>query len=294
MNPPFNLVLVHGDGSRVARLRLPRWIVYGTVGIVVAVFVAAAGLSGEYVRLRQQTSQLPALHQRVADQRALIDTFQKRVATVRSDVMAWTALHARMWEALGPEAGASEKGTGVGGAAPVAAAPAAAAGPRPLQELEQLAASVAEEGPRLRDLEDVVSRTGRILNALPLRWPVHGSVNSEFGVRQSPWSGSPEQHDGLDIGRPAGTPVKAPAPGKVIAARVGRDYGNHVTLDHGNGVRSLYGHLRKFDVKVGQQVEKGQVIGLVGSTGRSTGPHLHYEIQVDGKRVNPRRFLWEH
>jgi murein DD-endopeptidase MepM/ murein hydrolase activator NlpD len=87
--------------------------------------------------------------------------------------------------------------------------------------------------------------------------------------------------------------VTSPAAGTVVATGAGGDYGRYAQLDHANGVASLYGHLRRVDVKRGDRVEKGQVIGLVGSTGRSTGPHLHYEIRVDGKAVDPRRFLWD-
>src|SRR5207249_4670241 len=134
---------------------------------------------------------------------------------------------------------------------------------------------------------------GRIVHALPLRWPVHGPVKSGYGLRRSPWSGAPEHHEGIDIGSPPGTPVEAPAAGSVVEASSQGDFGKHVMLDHGNGVRSLYGHLKRVDVKVGQRVAKGQVIGPVGSTGRSTGPHLHYEVLMAGKPVDPSRFLWE-
>ena len=78
-----------------------------------------------------------------------------------------------------------------------------------------------------------------------------------------------------------------------MVAGSGGDFGRHVVIDHGNGVRSLYGHMRKVEVKSGQRVEKGQVLGLVGSSGRSTGPHLHYELLVDGKPVDPHGFIWE-
>ena len=133
----------------------------------------------------------------------------------------------------------------------------------------------------------------RIMSRLPLRWPLHGAVKSEFGPRRSPWDGEPERHPGIDIGSPMGTPVAAPAPGTVVAADVHGGFGKHVMIDHGNGVRSLYGHLSAIDVKVGDRVEKGQVLGLVGSTGRSTGPHLHYELLVHGSPVDPRGFLAE-
>jgi murein DD-endopeptidase MepM/ murein hydrolase activator NlpD len=289
MKPPFSLLVVHGDGSRVLRVSLPRWIVYGTLGSVAA--VASVGLSAEYVFRQRDGNEVAELRRRVDDQRAVIDSFQTRVAAVRGEITTWRALHAKMWKAFGPEAGADQEGAGVGGAAPDALAVSVEA-PRG-EELDLLATSVAEEEPRLRELARVIGRAGRIVHALPLRWPVHGPVKSGYGLRRSPWNGAPEHHDGMDIGSPPGTPVEAPAAGSVVEASSQGDFGKHVMLDHGNGVRSLYGHLKRVDVKVGQRVAKGQVIGLVGSTGRSTGPHLHYEVLMAGKPVDPSRFLWE-
>jgi murein DD-endopeptidase MepM/ murein hydrolase activator NlpD len=131
------------------------------------------------------------------------------------------------------------------------------------------------------------------MNALPLRWPVHGHITSSFGLRRSPWGGGPEHHPGIDIRSPSGTPVRSPGAARVAAVSSHGSYGKNVTLDHGNGVRSRYAHLNKLEVKIGEHVERGQVIGLVGSTGRSTGPHLHYEVMVQGKKVDPQGFLRE-
>jgi len=283
MKPPFNLVVVHGDGSRVLRLCVPRWIAYGVLGSGAAVLAATAGLSGEYALHRRQAGQMEALRQRADEQRALIDALRTQVPAIRNEIMGWKALHAKMWKAFGE--------TATDGAASETRAPTDGVELRPSEELELLASGVAEESPRLRKLERVVSRTGKILKALPLRWPVRGRVNSEYGLRRSPWNGARERHDGIDIGSPPGTPVKSPAAGTVVAASSHGDFGKHVTIDHGNGLRSLYGHLEAVDVKAGQRVEKGQVIGLVGNTGRSTGPHLHYELLVKGKPVDPRGFL---
>src|SRR5207244_230479 len=122
-------------------------------------------------------------------------------------------------------------------------------------------------------------------------WPHH------LGLRTAPiplGRGWQEHHRGLDIRSPPGTPVRSPGAATVAAVSSHGSYGKNVVLDHGNGVKSRYAHLQKLEVKVGQQVEEGQVIGLVGSTGRSTGPHLHYEVLVQGKAVNPHGFLREH
>jgi len=293
MKPPFSLLLVHGDGSRVMRVRLPRWLVYGTCGSVGAALVAMAALSAEYVLLKRQGGEVTALRQRVQDQREVIAGVRSRIATVREEIMTWRASHAKMWEALGPEGGARDQTSGVGGAIEHDLAGTTPASPRPLIELDRLASTLAEDAPRVRELEDVVGRMGKMMSAIPLRWPVRGRVKSEFGKRPSPWTGRPERHDGLDIGAKQGTPVRSPAAATVVLARSGGDFGKHVKLDHGHGVRSLYGHLSRIDVRSGQRVERGQVLGLVGSTGRSTGPHLHYEVRVNGERVNPRRFLWD-
>ncbi|NLV24249.1 MAG: M23 family metallopeptidase [Deltaproteobacteria bacterium] len=125
----------------------------------------------------------------------------------------------------------------------------------------------------------------------PSGWPVRGRVSSHFGVRKSPFSGRQIFHEGIDIAAPAGTPVFASAKGTVSTASYAAGYGNLIVIDHGNGYQTAYGHNSKIFVKVGQQVKKGQKIAAVGSTGRSTGPHLHYEVRLHGKPVNPRKFL---
>ena len=275
MKPPFSVLVFHGDGSRVLRFGVPRWIVWGALGLEAALLAAVAGVSTDYTALRRQAD---ALRERADEQRARLDAFHARLPALRAEIGGWKALHAKMWKALGPVAGVSEAGT---------ADPA----PSPPAELDALARGVAEEGPRLLELERVVDQASEVVRALPLRWPIRGPVNSEFGPRRSPWTGKPEQHHGIDIGSPPGTPVTSPAPGMVITASAHGRLGKHVALDHGHGVTSLYGHLEALDVKAGEQVEKGQVIGLVGNTGRSTGPHLHYELLVEGKPVDPRPFL---
>jgi murein DD-endopeptidase MepM/ murein hydrolase activator NlpD len=285
MKPPFSLLVTHGDGSRILRFWLPRPLVYGTLGLV-----GAVGLAGLLV-LQGQWDRMAALDRRVGDQREIIDSFDTRMAAVRDEIGAWKVLHARMWDAFGPVAGAMEQGAEADAAAPGEADIAGGVKLDSGEEIDRLTTAVAEEGPRVRELERVVSRTGHLVSGLPLGWPIRGQIKSEFGMRRSPWNGRPEHHEGLDIGGQPGTPVESPGAATVVEANSHGDFGKHVTLDHGHGVRSLYGHMRKLEVKVGQRVAKGQVIGLVGSTGRSTGPHLHYEVLVEGRPVDPSGFL---
>ena len=128
---------------------------------------------------------------------------------------------------------------------------------------------------------------------IPDMWPILGPINSGFGQREDPVLGlaTGEFHKGIDIGSPNGTPVHAPAAGRVTKAGLGTGYGNEIEVDHGNGIVTVYGHLQGFNVTVGQEIVKGEVIGFVGHTGRVTGPHLHYEVQVRGTAVNPHKYL---
>ena len=138
-----------------------------------------------------------------------------------------------------------------------------------------------------------VERLNRTLALVPYRKPVVGEVEftSGFGVRTDPFLGRPAMHTGLDFRAATGDPVRATANGKVASSGWAGGYGRMVEVDHGNGLSTRYGHLSEIDVKVGDVVKIGQVIGLVGSTGRSTGPHLHYETRIDGEAVDPQKFL---
>lgn len=138
-----------------------------------------------------------------------------------------------------------------------------------------------------------VDKLNRTLAMVPYRKPVVGEIelSSGFGVRNDPFVGRPAMHTGLDFRASTGDPVRATADGKVTSAGWSGGYGRMVEIDHGNGLATRYGHLSQIDVKVGDVVKIGEVVGEVGSTGRSTGPHLHYETRINGEAVDPQRFL---
>jgi len=287
----YSLLIVRGDGARVVRLNVPRPAVAGTfVAVAVALSVVAA-LVGDWAQLRQLTREAKTFGQQIADQRATIDLFNRRVAKLRREMSGWREIHARIWEPFGPGFKPASRDKGIGGGTP--AKDEAPERLTPRQELDSLAEVVAEQGDNLRALDRLMSRAGRALAALPSRWPVRGSVNSEFGKRDSPWTSATEFHGGLDIRASKGTPVRAPGPGTVTFAGTRPEYGISVIIDHGQDVRTVYGHLSKLSVHRGDRVERGALVGLSGNTGRSTGPHLHYEILVKGRSVNPRAYLWD-
>ena len=132
----------------------------------------------------------------------------------------------------------------------------------------------------------------RIALRLPLGRPIPGApISSRFGVRIDPFLGTPAMHTGIDFRVPIGDAARATADGTVTIAGYNGGYGNMVEVDHGNGITTRYGHLSKIDVTVGQVVSKGTILGRTGNTGRSTGPHLHYEVRVDGDAIDPMKYF---
>ena len=144
---------------------------------------------------------------------------------------------------------------------------------------------------RLRYVRRDVERREALASSTPSIWPAHGWLTGTFGGRSDPFSGEPAFHQGLDISTEKGQPVFATADGSVESATYTGDYGNLVVLRHGFGLVTRYGHMSGFAVKPGQAVNRGDVIGYVGSTGRATGTHVHYEILANGKLINPLQLL---
>jgi murein DD-endopeptidase MepM/ murein hydrolase activator NlpD len=144
---------------------------------------------------------------------------------------------------------------------------------------------------RLSLVRKNVERREALASATPSIWPAHGWLTGQFGGRADPFTGEQGFHQGIDISTEKGEPIYATADGVVETAAWAGDYGNMILLDHGFGLKTRYGHLSAFEVKAGSTVRRGDVIGLVGSTGRSTGAHLHYEILVNDRLINPLSLL---
>lgn len=145
----------------------------------------------------------------------------------------------------------------------------------------------------LTRLQDFYTTRSLLLAATPALMPVKGYPSDRFGYRSDPFSGSHEFHPGVDISAPRGAKVVATADGLVVFSGRHYGYGKMVRIEHKFGISTLYGHLDRYTVEPGHRVKKGDIIGYVGSTGRSTGPHLHYEVRLNGQALNPFRFFRE-
>lgn len=144
---------------------------------------------------------------------------------------------------------------------------------------------------RLQTVSYGVERRQALAAATPSIWPATGWLSSTFGDRPDPFNGEQNFHPGIDISAERGSPVYAPADGTVESASFSGNYGNLIVIGHGFGIATRYGHLSRFSVSTGQGIRRGDIIGYVGSTGRSTSPHLHYEVTLNGRLINPLRLL---
>ncbi len=212
-------------------------------------------------------------------ERSQVASLSKIDAEARASTVRLSAVVARIGLAAGEVSAPGAKG-GVGGPfIPAAVDPAAPA-------FDKAAARTAQD-------VAVVARLRGVMPYLPVRTPLYGeaSITSPFGYRPDPFLGRPALHPGMDLVQAYGAQIRSTAAGRVIHAGPMGGYGNMVEVDHGNGLTTRYGHMSEVLVSEGEPVKAGAVLGLIGSTGRSTGPHLHYEVRVDGEPVDPDRYL---
>lgn len=163
--------------------------------------------------------------------------------------------------------------------------------------LNNISARITYQFASYNEIENLIKNQGQKLACIPAIQPVSNKdldrIASGFGMRIDPIYGTPKMHKGLDFTAPQGTPIYATGNGTVeVAGFTGDGYGNHVIINHGYGYETLYGHMVKVKVKAGQKVKRGEVIGWVGSTGKSTGPHCHYEVHINGQEVDPVYFFY--
>ena len=232
--------------------------------------VAADGMGGTIARLHASLDRIEQRQAAALD--AIEDSYDSRARRIQGVLTE-----------LGVHAGKTANAEGVG----------AVGGPFVPVRAPREPYSFDRQLHRISIARSQLHRLTRTLGTVPIRKPLNGALDptSGFGVRNDPFNGSPAMHTGLDFHGDPGDAVRATANGTVRTAGWNGGYGKAVDIDHGNGMSTRYGHLSSIDVRAGQFVRAGQLIGKVGSTGRSTGPHLHYETRVRGEAVDPQKFL---
>ena len=274
----FIVVLAHSLHGRLRRVHVPHRFLYGAFGVLGFVMLCLFGVAGSYARMALKVSNYNALQHETDVLRERYDTLQKQVKQTNQQLATLQVLATEVTAAYGIR---NE-----------------IAGSPDLSSESPLIPTMGETLAEYNYLRTTnLSRRNRTIftrgdtNVLPGLWPVTGRLMGGFGERTDPFSGEGARHTGVDISAPMGTPVKATADGVIVSAGWNSGYGRCVVIDHGNGYQTLYGHLSKIDVMEGEEIRQGETLGLVGMTGRATGPHLHYEVRIHSTPVNPYRYL---
>lgn len=305
----MQIMITHGGLSRTRVMHISPWqLVLSTLALVVAV-LALSGAIYHYFFLKAAREGWPVVSQLVKlvvhDESAQrdkimrenLDAMAQKVGDMQARMIKIEAMGDRVSGMAGLKAedlsGLTRgKGTGVGGGAGGPFVPMNNPGLVELNgALDALALAAGEQSDVLTLTESRLLESRLKTLMIPSSRPIEVPVGSGFGFRSDPFTGRGALHTGLDFPSPVGTEIHAAAGGVVRTAEMHPEYGLMLEIDHGNGLMTRYGHTSKILVKVGDLVKRGQVVADVGTTGRSTGPHLHFEVLVDGVPQDPQRFL---
>jgi murein DD-endopeptidase MepM/ murein hydrolase activator NlpD len=300
----YILFVARDEDGRVRKIPLPLHYAYGFVAAALIGAFTIVGLAGSYTRMLLKTESF----NQVREERETLRKNYRQMAQIAHDrdvqVASLGALASEVTALYGLRQNRMAS-THATSAAKAAAAPTPQTlaltddvNPQNVKlSLDQFYAlrTQAMSGQVTRALEGGLSSSfmgdWTQFAGAPSLWPLEGKVTSSFGEREDPINGEGAFHAGIDIAAPYGSPVRAAADGDVTGTRMGNGYGREVTIDHGHDVLTVYGHLSAMIVVPGEHVSRGQVVGYVGQSGRSTGPHLHYEVRVHMVPVNPHKYL---
>jgi len=284
----FTLIVAHGSGARVSKYRVPRYLPRFILTSLLLLIASAVALifyfgntvdqlkdkrqvQAESTRLKKENESLRASTMQVGEKLAALEITSKKLQLM---------------------SGMDRDDSGFGGVGGVAARDLTrSSAAELLGKINGLDRRATEVESQFQELKNLYSRQNDVLAYTPSLMPVRGYLSGGYGYRADPFTRSRDFHSGVDISAPYGNKVVVPADGVVIFAGYRHDYGNIVVINHKFGFTTRYGHLSRMTVVRGQRVQREEVLGYVGSTGRSTGPHLHYEVRFNDRPVNPHKFL---
>ena len=295
----FTVLFLPSNPSRVKKLILSEFLIKSLAISAMILLLASSVIFFDYINVKKKEVDLTGLKEQTKIQNVQLQTFADKINDMEVELSRLRSLDTKirvLTNTKTEEPGVKSGRISLGGRG----------GPEPtpplsfdreallkdmVAKLDRLNIEAKEQEKSLHELHASIQNRESLLAATPSLWPVRGYISSGFGDRESPFDSGNEFHEGIDISAPSGSTVAAAAEGVVTFAARNNDLGNAVTIDHGYGIVSRYGHMSEISVHIGQKVRAGQRIGAVGSTGRSTGPHLHYEVAVNGYKVNPIKYL---
>jgi murein DD-endopeptidase MepM/ murein hydrolase activator NlpD len=287
-NEFYTLIVVPHAKARFRRFQVPVRVAKWTMTLVAVGGLTIGGMLIQFARMAKEVNDLRRLRAENSELLTKTRAYEENAGKLQAKVLQLQTMVTKLGVMAGlehslPEAG----GAGVGGAVgSESQAPMLA--PRALAAIDDSLTSLTR---RSAQLEEFYKDQTMVLASTPSIWPVRGYLSAGFGNRIDPFTGQRDFHSGIDISTPIGTRIFAPADGVILSASLQGAYGNSIIVDHGYGVVTRYGHLDAYAVRPGQRVRRGDLIGFVGNTGRSTGPHLHYEVWVRDQAQNPIHFI---
>jgi murein DD-endopeptidase MepM/ murein hydrolase activator NlpD len=288
----YTFIVIPHASSRLHKLKLPLRTLYLLASVGVLSFFVAVGLGFSYAKMAFRAADYEKLQTENTDLKIQKKNLEVATRKLGEKINTLESISARIQTLIENDTKRNKvNGPAVGGSK-VDYTTAELLGASSLKEgIDMLKGRTAEMEIQLSSLEQVAVQRATLRQYTPSIWPVLGAITSHYGNRPDPFSGEGEMHLGLDISALFNAQVHAPADGVVLYSERKAAYGNLLIIDHGNGLTTRYGHLSRFLVKAGMHVKRGDLIGLVGMTGRATAPHLHYEVRMNDRPVNPRTYL---
>jgi murein DD-endopeptidase MepM/ murein hydrolase activator NlpD len=295
----YTLIVVPSDGASVRKLSLSAKSLLRLAASVGVVLLVVGYLAYDYIDIQREKFELSRLRQQTKEQKAQIEGLVAKVDQFNSKMEELRQIDKKIRIIANLENRKDrEQLLGIGGPGDTESRMNARLSndSKALIEsidknVEQLSQDASKQEKSFTELLEFLRKQKSIMASTPSVWPVMGWITSEFGTRISPFTSSREFHAGIDIATRVGNPVKAPADGVVAEAGYQSSMGNSIRIEHGHGLSTWYGHLSRIAVSPGSSVKRGDVIGYVGTSGRSTGSHLHYGVYINNVAVNPRRYL---
>jgi len=293
-------MILPDETTRVRKYRIPRTMVRGILVILAFLVLGLGYLVTDYYGVKKMVAELDRLRLEARQQQQQLVTFAKSFDDLQGEMTRLRQFDMKL-RVMADLDGVvyPEQIMGIGGENPEPFNPLE--GELSFQDqaiissmnksLDRLKTEVSIQERSFQELVEYLEDQKSLLASTPSIWPVKGWLTSIFGYRTSPFTGRREMHKGLDIATRSGTPIISPADGLVVFAGREGGFGNMIVVDHGYGITTRFGHCSSLDAKLGQKVKRGDVIARVGNTGRSTGPHVHYEVAVNGVSVNPSRYI---
>jgi len=295
----FNILIFGQKTSKTRHLRIHKKTFKIVFYLLTFAFLSTTFFFCDYIQLKKKAFELARLHQETETQKSQIQFFSARIEDLEKQLSNLKDFDKRIRIIANLEKGQETTSLmGVGGPSPSDIREKLKSGKdekgliqQMRTDVERLQSEAISREESLSELEKLLHTKKEMLTHTPSVWPVMGWVTSGFGFRTNPFTGLTQMHEGLDISNRVGTPVVATAEG--IISDTGNDvvHGRILVISHGFGMTTRYSHLSKVMVQVGQKVKRGDKVAEVGTTGRTTGPHLHYEVRLNGIPVNPMRYV---